>query len=253
MNKKKVLIVDDETNMADSLQDILEMEGYEAVTAYSGEEAIELAKMQEFDCFILDIKMPGINGVDVFQAIKKFQPGPRVIFMTGYSRSELIERAVEEGAIEVLIKPLDIPKLFRLIEKAKKGNNWGHKGFPILIVDDDKSFCESLEDLLEANSYQVETAQNPHKAISLIEKQSVDIVLLDMKLEAGNGIKTFYMIRKLNPTIIIILMTSYREEMKEKVEQMLKSSAYTCLYKPFDPRELLSTLKSAVKSRAKKL
>jgi len=247
MNEMRVLIVDDDYNMADSLHDILEIEGYESKVVYNGNDAIELAKKEEFDCFLIDIRMPDINGVDVYQALKKIQLAPHVIFMTGYSVPVLVKNAIEEGAIEVLSKPLDIPRLLDLIKEAQSEKYDKNEKTLVLIVEDDQLLCESLKDILTQDSYLVETTDSPSTAVSLVERGEVDIVLLDMRLDKGSGSKTFYMIRKLNPTIIVILMTGYREEMKDEVEKILGECAYTCLYKPFEPERLLKILRNARK------
>ena len=117
MEKTKILIIDDDHNMADSLRDILELEGYEVTLKERGREALELATRQDFDCFLFDIRMPGLNGVDALKELKGLKKDPFVILMTGYSRDELIDDALKDGAADVMTKPLDIEKLLRLLEK----------------------------------------------------------------------------------------------------------------------------------------
>jgi len=111
-----VLIVDDDAGMVESLCDILSEKDYRAEGAASGEEAIEKAGRRPFDCFLMDIKMPGKNGVDTFRELKRMYPDAYVVFMTAYSSSELVDEAKKEGAVEVLAKPLDLERAISLIQ-----------------------------------------------------------------------------------------------------------------------------------------
>ncbi len=116
MDKKNILIVDDDENMGDTLKDILELEGYEVELARSGEESLELAKRRSYDCFLLDIKMPGMNGIDALKALKGIHKNPKVIVMTGFSQSDYDRQAKEEGASFLLQKPLDMENLLKNIK-----------------------------------------------------------------------------------------------------------------------------------------
>jgi DNA-binding response OmpR family regulator len=116
MGKKNILVVDDDENMGDTLKDILELEGYDVVLAKSGEESLDLASRQSFDCFLLDIKMPGMNGIDALKALKNIHHNPKVIIMTGFSQSDYAQKVKEEGGSDLMQKPLDMEKLLNLIK-----------------------------------------------------------------------------------------------------------------------------------------
>ncbi|MCE1247268.1 MAG: response regulator [Firmicutes bacterium] len=116
MAKKNILIVDDDENMGDTLRDILELEGYEVSLARSGEESLELAQKSEFDCFLIDIKMPGMNGIEAIKQLKSIRHNPKVIVMTGFSQTDYAQKAREEGAAELLQKPLDMERLLTSIK-----------------------------------------------------------------------------------------------------------------------------------------
>src|SRR5260370_22214654 len=81
----RVLVVDDDCDHAESLGDVIELRGHAAQLAYSGEEAIEYFRAGDFDFVLLDVKLPGINGVDTFLEMKKIRPTAQVMMMTGYS------------------------------------------------------------------------------------------------------------------------------------------------------------------------
>ena len=114
-SKLRILVVDDDPSMVSTLRDILNATGHEVDVAYSGTEAIELVGDLRPDGILMDIRMPGPNGVEAFREIKRRSPHSFVIFMTAYSDSSLVDEAAAEGAVDVLPKPLDLERLLRLI------------------------------------------------------------------------------------------------------------------------------------------
>ena len=119
-DKLRVLIVDDDPRMAKTLKDILTVKGYEADVAHSGPEALEKTAETHFDCLLSDIKMPGINGVELFRAIRKTRPDLPVVLMSAYAHDELVKDGLEEGVIAVLAKPLDINALLSFFSTLRK-------------------------------------------------------------------------------------------------------------------------------------
>jgi len=111
----KVLVVDDELGIRETMQDILALEGYEVATAESGEKAVAACRTDRFDFALLDIHMPGMNGVDTLRAIKGIDPSVRVIMITGYDTGTLTDQAMQAGAEAVFRKPLDVATFLPLL------------------------------------------------------------------------------------------------------------------------------------------
>lgn len=120
MNNKHILIVENDYGMADSLRDILEMEGYEVTIADSGEQALEMLETESFDCFLLDLNMPGLSGFETLNAMKEILESPCVIFLTGFSGEDLVSQAREAGAAAILTKPINLGRLLELLNRAGK-------------------------------------------------------------------------------------------------------------------------------------
>ena len=118
MEKINVLVVDDLKSSRLTLGGILEDEGHNVVLAENGYQAIEAAKQVPFDLVFMDIKMPGINGVQTFREVKKTNPNAAVIMMTAYSVEDLVREALEEGAYAVVYKPFDMEHVVSIIESA---------------------------------------------------------------------------------------------------------------------------------------
>ena len=115
-----VLIVDDDRDHAESVADILEMRGYTIDIAGSGEAGVTKYGAGGFDVVLMDVKMPGMNGVEALFAIRQLKPDAQVVMMTGFSVEELVEKAVANGAIGTLRKPLAIPQLLQTFESLAK-------------------------------------------------------------------------------------------------------------------------------------
>lgn len=245
MNKKtSILIVDDDTGMTETLSDILIDLGYDVAVSDDGYKAIKMIKEKKFDFTLMDIKMPGINGVETFKEIHRISPETKVIMMTAYSVEELVNEALQDGAFDILYKPLDIKKILTIIKKTKNGSL-------ILIVDDDHNTCETLKDILEKRNYKIAVAYNGEEAVYLAEKNEIDIALIDMKLPLLNGLETYLRIKKANPKITAIMTTGFKSTTRELVNEAVQNSAYTCLYKPLDMDKLLTMLNDIVKSKEK--
>lgn len=120
MEEAKILIVDDNVSLCKSMSFILKRKGFTVSIAEGGLEAIKKVKKSPFDVIFMDIKMPNLNGVEAFKRIKKIMPKAVVIMMTAYAIEELVEEALEEGAYQIIYKPLDMDNVLRLIEKSKK-------------------------------------------------------------------------------------------------------------------------------------
>jgi len=107
MKKNKVLIVDDQPGMTETLADILEDKGCEVAMATNGFQALQHVAMHSVDMVLMDVIMPGMNGVDTFRALKRVSPQTPVVIMTGYQVHHLVQDAMEEGSVAVLQKPVD--------------------------------------------------------------------------------------------------------------------------------------------------
>ncbi len=234
----RVLVVDDDEDTVTGLHDILLAVGYEVDVAYSGAEALERVAEHRPACVLMDIKMPGMNGVEAYREIKRLSPESFVIFMTAYSTSSLVDEARREGALEVLAKPLDIPGVLRVIEETAART-------PILVVDDDSDFCHSLREALEARSFDVHVAHGVDQAIMLFMKEPRRVVILDMKLNGKTGLDALLVIKELNPRAIVILMTAFMD-LREDVEKGLEMDAVGFLMKPFEIEDLIRTLRNVV-------
>ena len=114
--KKRILICDDEEGVRESLNLILE-DNYELEFASTGSEAVEKIKTSPFDCILLDIKMPGKDGLETLEEIRTISPDVKVIIVTGYQSVETASKAVKLGAVDYITKPFESGDVKEKIER----------------------------------------------------------------------------------------------------------------------------------------
>lgn len=114
----EILIVDDDSQLRRSFEKLLQDEGYEVRSASSGEAAIVMAKEKTPDLVVMDVRLPGINGLEAFAVIRDMDARLPVIIMTAFGTTETAIEATKQGAFDYVLKPFDIPAMLRLIGQA---------------------------------------------------------------------------------------------------------------------------------------
>ena len=239
MGETNILVVDDLRSIRLTLGGILEDKGHNVVTVEDGYQAIEAVRNTHFDVIFMDIKMPGINGVQTFREVKKIDPKAAVIMMTAYSVEDLVKEALEEGAYAIIYKPFDIDRIIALIEELLCEKTL------ILVVDDQFADRETLKAILEDKGYRVATATDGAEALQMVKERHYDIIFLDIRLPGMDGVETFEQVKEIDPTAVVIMMTGYTKE--DLVERAASSGAYTCIYKPFDMEKVIALVGNLAK------
>jgi two-component system, OmpR family, response regulator len=118
MTCDRVLLVDDEEAFVDALGKRLNGRGLKVETSNSGEDAIAKAERQAFDVIVLDLAMPGMDGIETLKRLQKIDPDVQIILLTGHGSIEKAVEATKLGAIDFLQKPASLSDLLELIHKA---------------------------------------------------------------------------------------------------------------------------------------
>lgn len=159
-----ILIVDDDLGMLQTLNYILTDKGYEVVTVKDGYEAIEKIQEKKFDLALSDIKMPGMNGIEVLKEIKRLSPKTTTVMMTAYTMHEQVKEAKKEGAKEIFTKPLDLDKVISYTEEFKANKNK-------TVQDSVREFSQLLQ-LLEEREKEI---QEKDQKLEELQKELSDI------------------------------------------------------------------------------
>lgn len=128
VDKRKILIVDDNVELCKNLSDILELKNYETVSVYNGYQAIEAVKNAKFDIVLMDVKMPGMNGIDALKALKQIAPHTLVIMITAFADDIFYKEGLKSGDVLVIQKPIDMDRLLSLLDSAAAEKNNAKQG-----------------------------------------------------------------------------------------------------------------------------
>jgi len=119
----------------------------------------------------------------------------------------------------------------------------------ILVVDDDEDMAETLVDILQNKGYRLTQVGSGEDAKRVIKEEDFDLVFVDVKMPVMNSLETYLDLRKIRPHIKVIMITAYRQEVETIVEEAIKTSLYTCLYKPIDVDNLLKIIEKVVATK----
>jgi DNA-binding NtrC family response regulator len=129
MTTPRVLIVDDEGELVSALVERLALRGFEAEGVTTGDAALERAAGGAYDVILLDVKMPGLGGLELLQRIREHSPDQRVVLLTGHSSAKDAARGMALGAFDYLMKPVKIDELKRVLQQAAdSGDSAGGEG-----------------------------------------------------------------------------------------------------------------------------
>ncbi|MCK4802044.1 response regulator, partial [bacterium] len=202
MKKTNILIVDDEIDLLETLGDIFESKGYNVTMVEDGNKALELLRKKYFDIILMDLKMPGISGVESFKEVKNLHPSAAIIMMTAGSVREEIKEAMGSGVDAVVDKPFNVKKLVATIESILERSL-------ILVVDDRVEDRETLRDILVDRNYRAFVAKDGYEAIDIVRRSDFDVILLDIRMPGMDGMEVLEVVKEIKPDIGVVMMTGY--------------------------------------------
>lgn len=121
MEQKKILIVDDQNGIRILLVELFSNEGYEMFQAANGKAALEVVEQEVPDLVLLDMKIPGMDGLEILRHIKETHPQINVIMMTAYGELDIIQKAKDLGALSHFTKPFDIDEMRQAVDRCLRG------------------------------------------------------------------------------------------------------------------------------------
>ena len=123
MEGLKVLMVDDEVVFCENMTKLLNTRGYQAKAVNEGEEAIRVLKKEAYDVVVLDLKMPGMNGIDILRKLNELNVSSQVIMLTGHGGVDTAMEAIKLGAYYYLPKPCEVDELSEMINNSQNNKN----------------------------------------------------------------------------------------------------------------------------------
>ncbi|MGM0568223.1 MAG: response regulator [Elusimicrobiota bacterium] len=243
----KILIVDDDKNIHMTIAGILKKEGHEVDFMDNGYKAIEAVEENSYDIALLDIRMPGINGVETFKKLKKISPETTVIMMTAYAVEDLKDEAEKEGAYKILDKPFDMHDVINVLDEIEDKD-------VIMIVDDDTNFRSTMKYNLQYQGFKAVDVESGNKALKIVERKLPDVIIMDCKMPGLSGPETLAKMNKIiesYPTKPeVILVSGYND--KDEIDRGLMLGAKKFLQKPINLSELKKNIEMLISKEKKK-
>jgi DNA-binding NtrC family response regulator len=193
-----ILIVDDDTQLRQSFKKLLSDEGYEVRMAETGEKGIEAVMEKVPDLVIMDVRMPGISGLEAFQVMHKIDPKLPVIIMTAFGTTETAIEATKLGAFDYVLKPFEIPNLLDLIEQVLEAGRFMRSRVEMNVTP-----ADGTPDAIIGKS---EVMQEIYKAIGRVAPTDATVLI---RGESGTGKELVaravyqHSLRKTKPFLVI--------------------------------------------------
>lgn len=254
----RLLLVDDEVDFLESASKALTRRGFVVEGASDGETALELMDRREYDVAVIDVKMPGIDGIELFHEIQRKFPSLPVIILTGHGTVQQAFETSKKGLHDYLAKPCEMEKLAeicraavgsmtRIETKPEAPEPAGALPIRVLLVDDESDFREAMSKVLARRGMEVATAGDGVKALDLMVGALFDVVVLDLRMPGPGGLEVLREIKTRFPTTEVILLTGHPSV--ALALRGLRQGAFDFVVKPQNVDSLVKKIRAAAARR----
>ena len=254
-----VLIVDDEQPVGYMLSKQLEKWGCQCATALSGQEALTLLERRQFDLMLLDVRMPGMSGLEVLEQSKRDYPSMPVVMLSAVINDlTIVADAIALGAEDYIKKPCPPDDLKRkILHVMVRGE---HPSDPstnslrrydmtqsALIVDDEQPVQYLLSKQLEKWGYECAVASNGQEALEELANKQFDLMLLDVRMPGMSGLEVLRRSRDDQPSLCVVMLSALIDV--KYLGEAIALGADDYISKPCDPDDLDIRLRKAREHR----
>jgi len=183
---ERILVVEDNETSMKLVRDVLQAKGYSTLEATTGEDAVELARTLDPALVLMDVQLPGIDGIEALAQLRGDERTSAipVVALTAQAMRGDSERFLDVGFDGYLSKPVDVVELIRVVESSAIASDGPAK---ILVVDDGPENVRLLEAVLVPRGYEVVTATDGPAALDLVETEEPHLILLDVMTPGLDG------------------------------------------------------------------
>lgn len=271
-----VLVVDDEEPVREVISAGLVKRGYSVTAANSGQAALDMADRKPFDVILLDVKMPGLTGIEVLRRLKERSPEALVIMLTAVADPDAVIRstAMDMGAHSFLQKPLRLGELHECIQEAL-GQQAGSDGsgpndaevgesttdnggaaepdlretYSILVVDDEEAICAVICGALSREGHEVTAVPTGEEALALVSEREFDMVLLDIRMPGMSGLEVLHALVTQYTHIPVVMLTTAINNAEHAENRALQLGAVGLLSKPCTLKKVRDTVRQVCGNR----
>ncbi|HVO31355.1 MAG TPA: response regulator, partial [bacterium] len=237
----RVMVVDDDRDVATLIRMYLEQEGFEVIQAAGGREALEIARREKLDAITLDLNMPEVSGFDVVKALKddtRTKDVP-VIFVSVSNAEEATPPGTSAASLSFadwVTKPIDPARLINAVKRHAQRR----AGRPnILVVDDDPDIQKLLGIILAREGFEVENASNGEEALRRVAARKPDLIILDLVMPALDGFAVVKRLREQKSTRRVPVLILSVKDLSDDERRILETGTTKFLTKSYASREAL--------------
>jgi len=250
----KILIVDDDQMNCDLLQNVFTRHGYIVMSATSGSEGLNLFRKYTPRITILDLRMPGMDGLTVLKEIRAIDPHAPVIVLGGgatevqenQARALRVTDFIRKGlSLDILVEAVHRIAILPVPPAAASVSSTGRPAIQpidesVLVVDDDHLVCDLLVQFLSLRGYRAVGVKDGIDALNMVDDTPPDVILLDLIMPGMSGVEVLRLLREKEYQGGIVIMTGSHNE--ELLEEAWALSPQEVLLKPIDLERLLTTI-----------
>jgi two-component system, cell cycle response regulator len=248
-----LLLIDDNPLNLKLARDVLELGGYTVVTAGDAEEALQLLSEPLPDLILLDLALPGMDGLSFCRLIKadaRWSHIP-VVALTAYAMKGDDRKALDAGCAAYITKPIDTRRLAHQVGQVLAGaSRQAESRVRILVVEDDRIDLRLMGEVLEINGHMVLANTSAEAAAHTVQHKHPDVILLDLQLPGMDGLAFVRQLKSQPDTrnIPIVAITAFHDRYRR--DELLAAGCAAYLVKPVDTRELARQLETAARLTA---
>jgi two-component system, response regulator, stage 0 sporulation protein F len=241
----KILIVDDEKDVVDSIREVLKVDGYTVFDADGGEKALEIVSKERPEVVFLDIRMEGMDGLQVLERIKAINRETKVIMISALVDLETRKRAQELGCDAYLRKPFDIDD----VDKALSVKLNELVSDPsILVVEDDIGVFDFIKELFEGRMrVKITNVESGEEAIEKIKNEHFNIIFIDIGLPGMNGFSVANEVGKIDPYTDMIIITTLVDQYI--IDEAVGNGAVEMMEKPLKTESVVKKVTNLLQKR----
>ncbi len=244
MAKNLVSVVDDDESIRRTTTLLIESFGFRAAAFESAEDFLKSGQLHDTSCLIVDVQMPGMNGLHLQSLLAAEGCCIPIIFITAYDDRESRGRAMQAGAVAFLSKPFGDEQLLQTIRSALRGKSGMAKNL-ISVVDDDESIRRTTTLLIESFGFRAAAFESAEGFLKSDELHDTSCLIVDVQMPGMNGLQLQSHLAAEGRGIPIIFITAYDD--KESRRRAMQAGAVAFLGKPFSDEQLLQTIRSTLR------
>jgi FixJ family two-component response regulator len=244
MTRGVISVIDDDESIRRTTTFLIESFGFRTAAFASAEDFLRSGTLPDSSCLIVDIQMPGMNGLELQSELAAAGCHVPIIFITAYDDEESRERALQGGAVAFLGKPFNDEELLQTIRSAVRGDLEPAKGL-VAVVDDDESVRKATAFLIESLGFRAAAFESAEDFLGSGRQHDASCLILDVRMPNMNGLELQSELAAAGCSVPIIFITAYDD--RESRGRAMRAGAAAFLAKPFSDEQLLRTVRSALR------